>query len=155
MPVPGWLRARMEGSTARLQHMAREAGLPMVSPGVIAYSRLALEATEHARGLGKLEAFHRAVFRKYYGEGQDIGNWAVLRAAAAEAGLDPDAMQAAVSGGECSAALDEAIQQAMEWGITAVPTYILNGEVEIVCAQPYPVFAEALASLGVNPKFRG
>ena len=152
MLLPELLRARMQSVTGHLQRMARDAGLPMVSPGLIAYSRPALEATEYARELGKLGGFHRAVFRKYYGEGQDIGQWAVLRAAAEEAGIDPDAMQTAVSGGRYTGVLDEHIRQAEAWGITAVPTYILNGEVEIVGAQPYAVFEQALASLGVAPR---
>jgi predicted DsbA family dithiol-disulfide isomerase len=152
MPLPEHLRARMKDSTAHLQRMAHAAGLAMVSPDRIAYSRLALEATEFARQQGQLEAFHRIVFRKYYGEGQDIGQWAVLRAAAEEAGLNPDTMQAAVDGGQFRPVIDGHLQQATEWGITAVPTYIVGETYEIVGAQPYAVFEQALAQLGVAPK---
>ena len=154
MPIPDRLRARMSNSAAHLQRLAHEAGLEMVSPNVIAYSRPALEATEYARQQGKLHAFHRIVFRKHYGEGQDIGQWAVLRGAAEEAGLDPDEMQAAVGSGRFSAVLDEHIRQAQEWGITAVPTYILDDQYEIVGAQPYTVFDQILRQMGVRPKNR-
>jgi predicted DsbA family dithiol-disulfide isomerase len=78
----------------------------------------------------------------------------VLRAAAAEVGLDSVEMQAAVVGGRFSAVLDEYIRQAQEWGITAVPTYILGDQYEIVGAQPYEVFEQALHQLGVSPKSR-
>jgi predicted DsbA family dithiol-disulfide isomerase len=151
MPLPERLRAHMKDATARLQQMARAAGLEMVSPEVIAYSRWALEATEYARRQGKLEVFHRVVFRKYYGEGQDIGQWGVLRAAAEEAGLNPEAMQAAVEAGQFSAVLEDHIRQATAWGITAVPTYIVGDEYEIVGAQPYSVFEQALTRLGARP----
>jgi predicted DsbA family dithiol-disulfide isomerase len=151
MPLPDRLRVRMKDATAHLQQMAREAGLEMVSPEVIAYSRWALEATEYARQQGQLEVFHRTVFRMYYGEGQDIGQWAVLRAAAEAAGLNPRAMQAAVEAGEFTQVLDKHIQQAVEWGITAVPTYIVGDEYEIVGAQPYAVFEQAMTRLGVRP----
>jgi predicted DsbA family dithiol-disulfide isomerase len=152
MPLPERLRARMKDTTAHLQQMAREAGLAMVSPEVIAYSRPALEATEYARQQGKLEEFHRVVFRKYYGDGQDIGQWAVLRAAAEEATLNPEAMQAAVEAGKFSAVLDDHIRQATAWGITAVPTYIVGDEYEIVGAQPYSVFEQVMSRLGAKPK---
>jgi predicted DsbA family dithiol-disulfide isomerase len=152
MPLPERLRARMKDATDHLQHLAREAGLTMVSPAVIAYSRWALEATEYARQQGKLEVFHRNVFEKYYGEGQDIGQWPVLRAAAEAAGLNPEAMQAAVQAGEFTQVLDKHIEQAVEWGITAVPTYIVDDQYEIVGAQPYSVFEQAMVRLGAKPK---
>jgi predicted DsbA family dithiol-disulfide isomerase len=152
MPIPDWLRARMNSSADHLQHLAREAGLAMTSPDVIAYSRLALEATEYARQQGQLAAFHRIVFHKHYGEGQDIGQWPVLRSAAEAAGLDPAEMQAAVESGRFSGVLDEHIRQAQEWGITAVPTYILDDQYEIVGAQPYAVFEQVMRQLGVSPK---
>jgi predicted DsbA family dithiol-disulfide isomerase len=152
MPFPERLRARVKATEGHLRQMAHEAGLDMVSNEKIAYSRWALEATEYARQQGKLEAFHRIVFRKYFGEGQDIGQWPVLRAAAEAAGLDPDGMQAAVEAGEFTAVLDNHIQQAMAWGVSAVPTYIVGETYEIVGAQPYEVFEEALSRLGVKPK---
>ena len=86
------IRARFAGANERLKQMAHAAGLEMVQPDVIPNSRRALEATEYAREQGKHEQFHRAVFNKFYGEGQDINQWSVLRAAAEEAGLDPDEM---------------------------------------------------------------
>jgi predicted DsbA family dithiol-disulfide isomerase len=88
----------------------------------------------------------------YYGEGQDIGQWAVLRAAAEEVGLDPEAMQAAVELGMFSAVIDEHIRQASEWGITGVPTYIVDDKYEIVGAQPYSVFEKVMARLGARRK---
>ncbi len=152
MPLPDYLRVRMRSSTAHLQAMAREAGLPMTTPEVISYSRPALEATEYARQHGRLEAFHRIVFRKYYGEGQDIGFWPVLRAAAEAAGLNSQAMQAAVEAGTFTAVIDGHIRQATEWGITAVPTYIVGDQYEIVGAQPYSVFEQVMDRLGARPK---
>jgi predicted DsbA family dithiol-disulfide isomerase len=152
MPRPEYLRERMKDATAHLNQMAHEAGLEMVSPDIIAYSRPALEATEYARQQGQLAAFHPIVFRKYFGEGQDIGQWSVLRAAAVEAGLNPDEMQSAVEAGQFSAVIDEHIRQATEWGITAVPTYIVGDEYEIVGAQPYSMFERVMTRLGVEHK---
>jgi len=152
MPLPDYLRDRMSSSTGHLQEMAHEGGLAMTTPEVISYSRLALEATEYARQHGRLEDFHRIVFRKYYGEGQDIGRWPVLQAAAEEAGLNSEGMRAAVEAGTFVAVLEGHIRQAVEWGITAVPTYIVGDQYEIVGAQPYSVFEQVMDRLGARPK---
>lgn len=138
--------------------MARAAGLEMVTPSRIPNTRLAHEATAFARSRGKGEAFHRVVFRKFYGEGQDISRWEVLRAAAEEAGLNADDMQREVEAGQHTAAVKAQVEEAYALGITSVPTYILNDKYAIVGAQPYDVFRQALARLvaeaedGANPR---
>ena len=127
--------------------MARANGMEMVTPSRIPNTRLAHEATEYAREQGKGEDFHRIVFRKYYGEGQDIGRWEALRAAAQEAGLNADAMQRVVEVGKYTAAVNAMVQEAYQIGVTGVPTYVLNDRYAIVGAQPYEVFLEALRQI--------
>ncbi len=112
----------------------------MVAPEVIPNSRLALEASEYARERGRHEAFHEAVFRKFYGEGQDIGRWDVLWAAAVAVGLDPEGMQRETAAGRYRAAVDAQIAEAQAIGITGVPTFIFDGRYAVVGAQPYEVF---------------
>jgi predicted DsbA family dithiol-disulfide isomerase len=141
------LRARLAGANERLKQMAHAAGLEMVQPDLIPNSGRALQATEYARAQGKHEEFHRVVFRRFYGEGQDINRWAVLRAAAEEVGLDPDEMQQETESGKYHETLDTQIAEAHAIGITAVPTYILNDKYGIVGAQPYEVFVRVLARL--------
>ncbi len=127
--------------------MARAAGMDMVFPTRIPNTRLAHEATEYARAQGKHEEFHRVLFHLYYGEGQDIGSWQVLRAAAQETGLDSDEMQRDVESGKYTLAVEEQIKEAQELGISGVPTYILDDRYAIVGAQPYQVFERVLARL--------
>jgi predicted DsbA family dithiol-disulfide isomerase len=146
-PVPEYIRAKRGSTGDRLKQMAQAQGLPMVSPDWIPNTRKAHEATEHARAQGKLVEFHRVVFRKYYGEGQDIGQWEVLRAAATEAGLDPEAMQRAVESETYRSVPDEQTEQAHSLGLDGVPAYILNDRYAIVGAQPYAVFQQALAQI--------
>ncbi len=141
------MRRYMEPMHRRLQQRAEEEGMEMVTPEIVAYSRLALEATEYARDQGKADAFHRVVFRKYYGEGQNIGDWQVLRDAAEEVGLDPDEMQREVQSGAYREILDQHIADAHALGITGVPTYIIDDRYAIVGAQPYEVFQQALKEL--------
>ena len=140
-------RARVTSTHARLKEMARAAGMDMVFPSHIPNTRFAHEAAEYARAHGKRLEFHRTLFRLYYSEGQDIGNWNVLRTAAQESGLDPDEMERDVTSGKYTAAVAEQIAEAQEMEITGVPTYILNDKYAIVGAQPYEVFLQVLERL--------
>lgn len=141
------VRARFAAGHERLDKMAQGAGLVMVHPDFIPNSRRALEASEYARTKGKHEEYHRIVFVKFYGEGQDIHEWPVLRAAAEEAGLDADEMEREVESEKYHDILDGQIGEAQDLGVTAVPTYVVDDTYAIVGAQPYEVFERVLARL--------
>ncbi len=148
MELPDYIKkGRLNGSEQRLSQMAAGYGLPFVSTERILNTRLAHEAAEHASRLGKANEFHRVVFRKVYGEGQDISTWDVLRAAADEVGLDGQAMQQAVESGLYTAEVAERVQQAYQIGVSGVPTYVINERYALVGAQPYEVFKNALAKI--------
>lgn len=142
----------MEDTRRRLELMAGSGGMKMAFSGRIPHSRRALEATEYAIEQGRGLEFHRAVFHRLYGEGLDIGSWEVLGAAAAEAGLDPDALRKAVESGRLTPVLDAKLARAAALGIKAVPTYIINDSYRIVGAQPYEVFQEAIALMEQGKK---
>jgi predicted DsbA family dithiol-disulfide isomerase len=146
-PLPPAIRAKAEQSHSRLKQLAQLQGLPMVTSTWIPNPRLAHEATEYARDKGKAEDFHRIVFRKYYGEGQDIGQWDVLCAAASEAGLDAAGMQRSVQAGDYRETVEALISEAYAIGVNSVPTYVLNDRYAVIGAQPYPVFREAIERL--------
>src|SRR5512142_1678568 len=140
-------KARAAGSEERLTQLAASFGMPFVSTRRIYNTRLAHEATEYARDQGKLIEFHRIVFRKVYGEGQDISQWDVLRAAAEEAGLDAEEMQREVQAGKYTENVEEQVQQAYRMGVSGVPTYVINNRYAVVGAQPYDVFKRAIESV--------
>ncbi len=127
--------------------MARDAGMPMVMPDIFANSLRALEASEYAREQGKHEEFHRVVFRKYYGEGEDINRWEVLRAAAEEVGLDAEAMQCETKSGKYRPVLETHFVEAQAVGVSGIPTYIFNDKYAIVGAQSYEGFQRVMARL--------
>ena len=112
----------------------------MVFSTWIPNTRLAHEATEYARAHDKHIEFNHAVFRLYYGEGQDIGRWAILQTAAREVALDPAEMQQQVTQGLHTNQVAEQIALAQVMQISGVPTHILNERYAIVGAQPYEVF---------------
>lgn len=149
--MPAALRARFAGMTDRLRELADAADLPIVVPERIPSSRRALEAAEFARKHGRHEQFHTIVFRKFYGEGQDLHAWSVLRAASIEAGLDPDAMEEETTAGLFLDEVDRVSNQAKSLGISAVPAFVLGQRFAILGVQPYAVFEQTMARLAQAP----
>ena len=138
------LKARANGSEERLEGMAKMHGMNFKSAERIYNTRIAHEATEYAREKGKVDEFHKVVFRQVYADGLDISKWDVLRAAAEEVGLDGADMQAVVDGGEYTAQVAEQVRWAQQIGVSGVPTYVINDKYAIVGAQPYQAFKNAL-----------
>jgi len=140
-------QARASGSEERLRQIAESYGLEFVSTKRIYNTRLAHEATEYARVNDKGNEFHKVVFRKVYAEGQDPGQWDVLRSAAEEVGLDADEMQREVENEKYMATVVDQVRWAYQIGVTGVPTYVINNRYAIVGAQPYEVFKGALEQI--------
>ena len=148
MELPDYIKkARLSGSDERLSRMAEGYGMKFVSTERIYNTRLAHEATEYARRQGQGNAFHKVVFRKVYGEGQDISSWDVLRAAADEVGLNSSEMQAQVESGLFTREVADQVQEAYQIGVSGVPTYVINDRHALVGAQPYEVFKRALGQI--------
>ena len=127
--------------------MALSYGMKFASTRRIYNTRLAHEATEHARALGAANAFHSVVFRQVYADGLDISQWSVLRDAAQEAGLDGQEMQRLVESGKYRAEVEAQVQRAYQIGVSGVPTYVINDRYAVVGAQPYEAFQGALARI--------
>lgn len=140
-------RAHAAGAGERLRQMAQAGGRDIVFTDWTPSSRRALEASEYAREQGKHDTFHRVVFRKFYGEGQDMSEWEVLRAAAEEVGLDPDEMQRETESGKYAPVVEQHIHEAHQKGITGVPAYVLGERYLIMGAQPYELFQQVMAEL--------
>ncbi|MBV6449315.1 MAG: hypothetical protein MHPDNHAH_00025 [Anaerolineales bacterium] len=140
-------RARAHGSEERLRSIADGYGMPFRSTERVYNTRLAHEATEYAREHSKGNEFHKIVFRKVYAEGYDPSQWATLRAAAEEAGLDADEMQRDVESEKYTATVVDRVRWAYQIGVTGVPTYVINNRYAIVGAQPYDVFKDALEQI--------
>jgi len=155
-------QARLNGSEERLRQIAESYGLGFVSTKRIYNTRLAHEATEYARERGnparfnstvqrnergRASEFHKVLFRKVYAEGQDPGQWDVLRSVAEEVGLDAVEMQRQVENEKYKVIVADQVRQAYQIGVTGVPTYVINNRYAIVGAQPYEVFKRALEQI--------
>ena len=111
---------------------------------VVANSRLALEASELARDEGKFEEAHTRLFRAYFQEGENIGEKSTLLRLLSEIEINIHQLSDALDKHVYSNRLQQGLVKARKYGITAVPTFIVNGKEKIVGAQPYEVFQRCL-----------
>ncbi|MEX0814728.1 MAG: DsbA family oxidoreductase [Dongiaceae bacterium] len=89
---------------------------------------------------GRQDALVETLFRTYFIDGADIGDRAVLAAAAAEAGLDADAARRFLEGdAEADSVRDEDVL-ARRQGINGVPCFVFNGRFGLSGAQDPEVF---------------
>lgn len=141
---PPYLRARFGGMSDMLRKEAEQAGLTMVVPEVIPNSRRALEASEYAREQGKHETFHKVVFHKFYGEGQDLSSWTTLQDACQEVGLDGQIMRQKTENGDFTAIVEARKAELIALGATGVPLFIFDNKYAIVGLRPFAAFQEVM-----------
>ena len=152
---PEHLRARFGGMSDWLRNEAQEAGLEMIVPEIIPNSRRALDASEYAREQGKHEAFHKVVFQRFYGRGEDLGSWSMLGRAAEEVGLDAAEMRRRTEDGDYKAAVDTHAAQLVALGATGVPLFLFDGKYAIVGLRPYAAFREVMERIAADGEQAG
>ena len=127
-----------------LRQRGKEFGIIFGNRTILSNSRLALEASEYARDMGKYESFHETMFRFYFTEAYDIGSIGVITSVAAETELDAGDMMNAISEKRYRTRLTKARQEGEKIDLNGVPTFIINGKHKIVGAQPLEVFTDLL-----------
>jgi predicted DsbA family dithiol-disulfide isomerase len=116
---------------------------------ILSNSRLALEASEYARDMGKHAQFHEHMFHAYFTEALDIGNLEAISSVASRCDIDIDDMMNVLKDGRYKPRLDEARRKGRKIGLTGVPTFIINDQYEIVGAQAVEVFADLFKEMGI------
>jgi len=135
---------------AHVEEEAARAGIRMKRRSLLPNSRPSLEAIEFAREVGRFEPLHRALFRAYFEEGEDIGDEKVLARLAEECGLDAGALVAALRERRYEKLVDEKVRWAREQNLGGVPAFLFHardpsGEESrfvLVGAQEYDVFKD-------------
>lgn len=107
-------------------------------------SHLSLEAAEFAAEHGDAIRFHRAMFKAYFEDLEDIGMIDTVVRVGAGSGLVEGELREALTSGRYREKVDEDIRWAQQVGVTAVPTFVLDGKYGIVGAQDAAVFEELL-----------
>jgi 2-hydroxychromene-2-carboxylate isomerase len=124
----------VENRGATMQDCERRAaalGLPLSWPNgwpQQSYSLLPLRASVLAERAGLLREFSRAAFRRHFSEPGGVREIGGVLAAAAEAGLDPDAVRAHVGDDDVKQVVKDATDAAIELGVFGVPTVQVSDE---------------------------
>ena len=126
----------IEGVKLRLKQVADELGLPLGDRKMTFNSRLAQELAKWAESKGKGNEFHGAVFRAYFVDGKNIGKIDVLADTATSVGLPDEEARGVLGSRTFRKEVDSDWLRAREWGVTAVPTFVINRQA-VVGAQPY------------------
>jgi predicted DsbA family dithiol-disulfide isomerase len=108
---------------------------------------LALRLNELAREHGLHEPMHDRLMDAYWAEAQNIGDADVLRALAAEVGLDPAEVGNVIAGDAFRERIRASTQQAQQLGISGIPGFLLDRSLLVLGAQPRQVFEQAFAQL--------
>jgi predicted DsbA family dithiol-disulfide isomerase len=134
-----------------MKQVARELGLPFGDREMTYNSRLAQELGKWAEQKRKGDAFHDAVFKAYFADGLNIAHVNILSDIAKSVGLDAGEAHDMMAGRIFKEAVDNDWARAYESGVTAVPTFLMNGQT-LVGAQQYNALANFLRQNNVNPR---
>jgi predicted DsbA family dithiol-disulfide isomerase len=96
-----------------------------------------------------VDALRTALFRAIWADGLDNSDPTVLADVAASVGIPRDPAAGALEERKGTVAVDADWQESMARGIRGVPVVFI-GDQQVIGAQPWPVFADALASARVN-----
>ncbi len=97
-----------------------------------------------AGGLGKAAEMKQKLMDLYFTEGADLTNHAVLVQAAADIGLDPDDVRAALASDADVEEVAREAQSAKEAGIEGVPCFIFGGRYAVSGAQAPEYLAQMI-----------
>jgi predicted DsbA family dithiol-disulfide isomerase len=90
-------------------------------------------------------AVKERLLRAYFTEGEPVGDRETLARLASEAGLDAEAVRAALAGDAYADDVRRDEREAAELGIGGVPFFVFAGRYAVSGAQPAELFASALA----------
>ena len=112
-------------------------------------SRLAQELAKWADSKPGFDKIHEALYKAYFVDGRNLADKKVLLDVAQSAGLPVEEAELILDNGVFKDAVDSDWQKARRYGITGVPTFVVNGS-KVVGAQPYEVLAQQLRAAGAE-----
>ena len=153
---------RSSGMDARLQDIGRDEGIDLAfdrikrTPNTLDAHRLIWHAGQHGRQVEVVDA----LFQAYFGDGQDVGNRAVLAEIAASAGIDAEAAGRFLDSDEGLAEVEEEESVGRALGIDGVPFFLLADKYGVSGAQPADVLANVIERVveleaQAEPEFAG
>ena len=143
---------RYSGIAQRVRAAAAEEGLDYAVDRINRQpnTRDAHRLIRWADGIGKAAEMKQRLMDLYFTEGADLSNRAVLVQAAADVGLDPEDIRAALASDQDIAEIEREVDAAKEAGIQGVPCFILDGKYAISGAQAPEALAQAIEQVSAQ-----
>jgi len=143
---------RTEQILAQTQQTGRAEGLPFdFDRGQVRANTLRAHRLMWLAGReGDAPAVAEALFRAHFAEGRNLADMQTLAAAGAAGGLAPARVQALLDSDEGLAEVQAQLAQAQALGISAVPSFVIDGRYLIQGAQPPEAFARTLAGIAAE-----
>lgn len=143
---------RYQGIAQRVRAAAAEEGLDYAVDKISRQpnTRDAHRLIRWAEGIGKAADMKQRLMDLYFTEGADLSNRAVLVQAAADVGLDPEDVRAALDSDKDVAEIDREVEAAKDAGIQGVPCFILDGKYAISGAQAPEALAQAIEQVSAQ-----
>ena len=129
-----------------LRSYAENAGLVMRRFPLTPYTQYALETTEYAKEYGLFDPVHRALYRAYWEDGKDLGDFGVLEQVAGDCGLDWHELRDRLESRYYEREIAEQFQEGLNLGINGIPGFLM-GNILFTGARPYSVFQAVMGKL--------
>ena len=140
--------ARAEEIIANVTQIASTEGLGFrMDLALRANTRDAHRLLDLALTVGLQHDLKEHLMRAYFVEGLDVGSHDVLVSLADQAGMDAELVRGYLASDVGIVALDNELAAANEIGVSAVPTFVFNGEFAVPGAQDPAVFVRVLSKL--------
>ncbi|HJV30862.1 MAG TPA: DsbA family oxidoreductase [Bacillales bacterium] len=135
-------------NTENMVRMAKVAGLDFqMDTLVITNTFDAHRLTMYAKKQGFMKEMTERILRAHFTESKHIGNHETLIELAKEVGMNPEAVGEMIKGTELADDVRNDEELARQYGITAVPFFLINKKYALTGAQPTEVFVQALKKI--------
>ena len=141
----------VEKIMSRLKKVAEELDLPLGKRKKTYNSRLAQELGKWVESKGRGDLFNEALFRAYFVDGENIGKVDVLAALAKSIGLPEGEARSVLESRTLKEAVDSDWSRSHSLGVTAVPTFSIDGRV-VVGFQAYEVLEKFVRACGAEKR---
>lgn len=139
----------IEQMQAGLKQRAAELGLPFAGSKLVISTRPALVVAElvRARHPERYEELHHALFQAYFVHGRNLAQEAEVEAVCQQLGFAPGIVAEALADPQYDAIIARSMDEARAYGITGVPTWIVNDRYKVVGAQPFETLRDAFRKI--------
>lgn len=127
---------------AYINQMGEKYGLHLCDLPILANTKKALIVGEYAKEQGKEDAYVHAMWKAYMVDGKNISLLSEIKDAAQSVGITAKEVEEALSDSRYEKSLQSNMEAGWNYGVSSVPTFIVNEKYKVNGAQQPEVFAK-------------